>query len=735
MLSFFKKLFDASMDDDKSDYDMIDLLAYECNLLNEALSHENLTSDEQNEILINYLKRADSQHEPINDFKEDLDWFNVLEPLNRDLLSGKVVILDFFTYCCINCMHILPDLKKIEDSYSVEDGLVVIGVHSAKFDNEKDSANILSAVQRYNITHPVVNDNHQSMWIDLKVVCWPTLIILGPRGNPLFVTMGEGNFETLEKYVATTMKFYKDQNAIKNHQLPLNPAADLLTPNSNLKFPGKIACSKSNANDETPELYAISDSGNHRVIIVSAAGEVLHKIGGKQPGFVDGDLLSAKFNSPQGVSFLSENILFVADTENHAVRRIDLKGKSVSTIAGIGVQGNDRVGGKIGTEQEISSPWDVAVYKTRDMDMSFHLDDESIAKKDIVLVAAAGTHQIWAVCIDDVIWWKFKKYSAGTVVVIAGNGAEENRNNSYPHNAAFAQPSGLSIGGADEMFIADSESSCIRKLSLVDGKVLAVAGGDRNPRNLFAFGDVDGKGVAAKLQHPLGVCFSSKENLVYVADTYNHKIKRIDVTSNHCETCNIVEESKDVMVFNEPGGLCLNPTGDFLYVANTNNHSIELVDLKTMISKPWKINFNTNSVPKPNVDEQIIKAAKDLKLKTRGGDISFTVSFHLSSGICFTTGAPQKWSIKPLNERWSIKNGNGSQFEPNQPLYLEFEVASGCLSDNIIVSFQLNLCAADVCFSKRFALQIPVTFDDEDGLDSVNKNFVINVSRDYVRLQ
>lgn len=113
--------------------------------------------------------------------------------------------------------------------------------------------------------------------------------------------------------------------------------------------------------------------------------------------------------------------------------------------------------------------------------MSFHLDDETIAKKDIVIVAAAGTHQIWVVCIDDVIWWKFKKYTAGTVVVIAGNGAEENRNNSYPHNAAFAQPSGLAIG-SDEMFIADSESSSIRKLSLVDGKVLAVAGGDRNPR-------------------------------------------------------------------------------------------------------------------------------------------------------------------------------------------------------------------------------------------------------------
>lgn len=234
------------------------------------------------------------------------------------------------------------------------------------------------------------------------------------------------------------------------------------------------------------------------------------------------------------------------------------------------------------------------------------------------------------------------------------------------------------------------------------------------------------------------MCFNSKDNFVYVADTYNHKIKRIDTASNNCETCNVVEESKNVMVFSEPGGLCLNPTGDYLYVANTNNHSIELIDLKTMIAKPWKIDFNANSVPKPNADEQIIKIAKDLKLKPRGGDIKLDVSFNLSSGICFTSGAPQKWTIKPLDERWSIKNGNGTtKFEPNQPLSFEFKVTSGSQSesDDIIVSFQLNLCAADVCFSKRFALQIPVMFDGDDGVELVNENLVIDVSRDSVRLQ
>lgn len=218
-----------------------------------------------------------------------------------------------------------------------------------------------------------------------------------------------------------------------------------------------------------------------------------------------------------------------------------------------------------------------------------------------------------------------------------------------------------------------------------------------------------------------------------MADTYNHKIKRIDAATNNCETCNIVEESKNVMVFNEPGGLCVNPTGEFLYVANTNNHSIELIDLSTMNSKPLKISFNTNSVPEQNLNDQSVKLTT-VKLNARGGELKLNVTLHLSSGISFTTGAPQKWVAKLPDQRWSIKNGSGTNFD-QQPLHLELSVSSGSLldTDNITVSFQVNLCAADVCFSKRFALQIPVAFSD-DGLESVNEDVSIKVSRDSVQL-
>jgi thiol-disulfide isomerase/thioredoxin len=335
----------------------------------------------------------------------------VTEPLSlHGSLKGKIVLLDFFTYCCINCMHVLPDLKKLEQVYTIEDGLVVIGVHSAKFENEKDSANILSAVQRYDITHPVVNDCASSMWMNIKVQCWPTIVILGPKGNPIFVVMGEGHFDILERYVRNAIKFYQDKGELKSHSLPLNLATELVM-SSNLNFPSKIVCSKYNEpSDDENELYAISDTSNHRILIINVVGDLLFKIGGKQSGFEDGDFKTAKFNAPAGLSFLDNDIIYVADTENHAIRKINLKTQQVETVVGNGKQGYDKVGGKLGQQQVISSPWDVVVYQTKDMDMSFHSDESVIPWKQVLLIAMAGTHQIWALFLEDTIWWKYKKY-------------------------------------------------------------------------------------------------------------------------------------------------------------------------------------------------------------------------------------------------------------------------------------------------------------------------------------
>lgn len=300
------------------------------------------------------------------------------------------------------------------------------------------------------------------MWSNCDVHCWPTLLLIGPDAKPIVMLTGEGNKNDILYFLKHILEYYKLKNAISAHSLPIRPAYHLL---SNIKgpflFPGKIT----SILHENRDLIAISDSGNNRILITEADGTILKRIGGNKAGFRDGNLTEAEFNNPQGLVFESNLILYVADTDNHAIRKIDLKNGLVETIAGNGAQGNDRKGGNIGKKQVISSPWDVVLYER------------------VLIIAMAGLHQIWALFLADTVWWKGVKYTKGTCVNIAGSGSEENRNNQYPHAAAFAQPSGLALSVKNkEVFIADSESSSVRKLSLIDGKVTPVVGGDRNPR-------------------------------------------------------------------------------------------------------------------------------------------------------------------------------------------------------------------------------------------------------------
>lgn len=336
-------------------------------------------------------------------------------------------------------------------------------------------------MQRNNISHPVVNDCEAKIWNNCGINCWPSLLLLGPNGNPLILLMGEGHLENLRVYIRCALNHYKSKNEISNHTMPLKSCFHLLPElKGPLLFPGKITSYIDNDNNTFDKL-AISDTGNHRVLITTTDGEILYNIGGN-PGFKDGNFSEAQFFAPQGLVFQNEHTLFVADTENHAVRKIDLTLGIVITVAGTGEQGIDRIGGKMGVEQQISSPWDVCIYKTPDMDMSFHPPNEKVIEKDVLVIAMAGTHQIWALFLDDTIWWKYKRYSKGTCVCIAGSGREENRNNSYPQSAAFAQPSGLALCKVmKELYIADSESSTIRRMSLVDGKVSPIVGGDKSP--------------------------------------------------------------------------------------------------------------------------------------------------------------------------------------------------------------------------------------------------------------
>ncbi len=279
-------------------------------------------------------------------------------------------------------------------------------------------------------------------------------------------------------------------------------------------------------------------------------GRVLETIGGGGPGLADGGYEAARFRKPQGLA-LGDGVLYVADTGNHAVRRVDLAARSVTTIAGTGRQGQDRIGGRPAAILNLASPWDLA------------LDGSTL------YVAMAGTHQLWTIDL-----------AAGTARAFAGNGREARMDGPLA-TAALAQPSGLALAGRRLVF-ADSESSSIRAVELDAGKVVTLAGASPIAQDLFSFGDADGRGMAAKLQHPLGVAVAP-DGSIFVADSYNHRIKRLDPSTGEIVTVagtgkpGAADGPLKEASFSEPGGLSV--AGNLLYVADTNNHRVRVVDL------------------------------------------------------------------------------------------------------------------------------------------------------------
>lgn len=470
------------------------------------------------------------------EFIEGLTWLNTERPLTLAELRGKVVLLDFWTYCCINCMHILPDLKRLETKYA--DQLVVIGVHSAKFPNERESDNLRQAILRYDVGHPVVNDREFRIWRQYGVRAWPTLVLIDPEGYVVGGISGEGHYDTLDRVIAALVNEHRARGTLKEGPMPrILEKSRFVAPV--LSFPGKVL-----ADPQRDRLF-IADSGHNRIVITTKTGKVLDVAGTGEEGATDGTFDQATFNHPQGMA-LDGEVLYVADTENHLVRRLDLQTRTVTTIAGTGQQALGRPRRGAGREVALSSPWDLVV------------------ENGTVYIAMAGPHQVWAMDLR-----------TGEIGPYAGSG-REGRVDGPLLEAALAQPSGITSDGAS-LYVADAEASAIRSVSLQPrGHVSTIVGID-----LFEFGDRDGQAEMVRLQHPLGVVHH--QGVLYVADTYNHKIKAIGPTLRTAVTFlgTGTPGWRDgyPAQFYEPGGVSV--ADGRLYIADTNNHAIRVADLHT----------------------------------------------------------------------------------------------------------------------------------------------------------
>ncbi len=563
-------------------------------------------------------------------------WLNTGgERLDLQALRGKIVILDFWSFCCINCLHVLDELRPLEEKYA--DVLVTVGVHSPKFEHEADPDALAAAVDRYEITHPVLDDPRLSTWDAYTARAWPTLVVVDPEGYIVAHLSGEGHVQGLESLVSELVAEHDAKGTLHRGDGPYVPRPQ---PEGDLRFPGKVVALPDGS-------FMVSDTGHHRLVhLEEDLTTVRRAIGSGTKGWADGPRDAARFNEPQGIAVLPERVradvgydLVVADTVNHRLRGVELGTGAVRTLAGNGVQRllddarargvdpNEIPHDASATSVALSSPWDVT------------WSDAA----DTLVVAMAGTHQLFS--FDP---------RTGALAVLAGTGDEGLRDGSAPESW-FAQPSGLAQDAHGAVWVADSESSALRRVRFGEDGSTSVE--SAVGLGLFDFGFRDGPADQARFQHCLGVCVLP-DGSVAVADTYNGAVRRFDPATGEVSTL--------TRGLAEPSDVLLDTSHDepVLVVVETNAHRLVRV-----------------AVPKQaqTVDEGAASMQRK-RTPVAPGELELTVRFSAPTGQKLDTrwGDPTQLKVSSSPED-ALVQGDGTAQGLTRALRIADGVTEGVL--------------------------------------------------------
>ncbi len=612
------------------------------------------------------------------DFPAGIQWLNTDHPFSIKDFRGKLVLLDFWTFCCINCMHVIPELKKLEAKYPNE--LVVIGVHSAKFANEKGTEAIRQAILRYEIHHPVVNDKDFEVWQSYGARAWPTLVLINPNGKIIGGQSGEEAFDIFDPIISRAIPYFTARGELKPSPLKLT-LESARTQKSELAFPGKVSA------DQKSRRLFITDSNHDRILVTDITGVILEVIGSGQSGRNDGGFAEARFNHPQG-TYLDGDKLYIADTENHLVRVADLKTKQVKTILGTGQQARSYNTSGQGTKVALNSPWDVLVHDGK------------------LYIAMAGAHQLW---MADLTTYAAEPWAGS---------AREDIIDGPLADAALAQPSGMTTDGK-KIYWADSETSSIRAASFTsNARVETLVG-----KGLFDFGDIDGPSSQARLQHPLGALYMNGK--VYVADTYNSKIKIVDPTTKIVSTFagtgkpGLQDGTLATAQFYEPGGLAA--IDDQLFVADVNNQAIRVINTTT--NQVGTLNVRAQTVASTTVEPAKMATAPAEPPKFSGrvitvpkktlaeGNATIKVEVEVPRGYHLTDQAPSYLSWYSSDRKSVGFQRTFESYDPGTirfPFDLAVKARPGMseLTLDAVVYFCEN--KSTVCMFDKFRITLPV---------------------------
>jgi DNA-binding beta-propeller fold protein YncE len=451
------------------------------------------------------------------DFPGALEWFGVDQPVELSVLRGRVVLLDVGTFSSPAYPHSLSGLRQLRNRF--HDELVILCVHVPAFPAERRSRHVLKAVNRLHVPFPVINDAREELCRLYGITGRPARVLIDREGCLVGTLTGTGKLSRLEQVIAHQLD--RQGGTEKTAALPIRLKQNA-EPRSELCFPGRLVVARD-------RIY-LSDAGHHRVLVTSLDGHVLRQYGGEGEGFIDGEGGSAAFSNPQGMA-IADEFLFVADTGNHALRRINLRTDEVVTLAGNGKPAGQFSGpGTVPAQSALHSPADVVYSRGR------------------LFISMTGMHQIWSLSL-----------LTNTLEMFSGCG-REGLQDGPPDKACFAQPGGMTVSDG-RLYVVDATTSAVRCLNPDNGHVSTLVGD-----GLYSCGNRDGRGTTARLQFPLDIASDAVQGMLWVSDTYNNRIRRIGINSG------VVSSILPGRPLDEPGGLAFD--GNTLYIANTNAHEV-----------------------------------------------------------------------------------------------------------------------------------------------------------------
>ncbi len=639
-------------------------------------------------LLLNIFHNANYHKSDVNKIfvSKDAYWFNTSRSVNKEDLKGKLVLLDFWSYSCVYCIQSLPQIRELQDDLGSK--ITVIGVHSARFEGEKNRTAIKKAILKYNIDFPVIDDSNLKIWKKFNLKYWPTYILINPYGNIIEKFSTKKDLKKLTKAVKKAAKKYKYE--INRDPLPTLPEK-YNTIGNVLSFPTDLKSTKnfSFRSKEVPAIF-IANSSKNKIYVTSLSGDILFKIGSGVDGFEDGGFASSSFSRPRGLLYKSGK-LYVADTGNNALRVIDFKKKEVATLIGSG-----ELGGIIKYGKKIDAD---------DFDLSSPNALEFFPDSNHIVIANSGANQILS--------YDIKKH---LIKVVAGDGSLGDKDGKLSTNS-LAQTADLAVYNK-KLYFVDSKSSSLRVLDK-SGNVQTLIG-----QGLSKFGNKTGSKDEALMQNPSGL--EVDDTGVYIVDSFNNSIKKYNFSSKKLSNYfgsgkigEVLGDSKE-SEFDEPKKIT--SVLNRFYISDTNNNRIVSISR----SKPKSEVFNVmppQKLPREGFLEYLpnLEVIKTIKVKS---NTELKLKITLEKGWKINKKGPSFINLLELVD--DDQANLVTSFDWNSVKAKKMKISRLESGEEYILQGTIYFCEDKekaLCYIKSYEQKI------EPDSDSENKEITIKLSR------